>query len=435
MREIEHRRMKYDTAKTRRVRLITWTAIALAIVLALPWTLGLFSPRVYAKDLLETVQTRPVEGKPVDETFQTVQTDFAVKLLQGCYNRRSILVSPLSLTVALSMAANGATGETLAQMEQVVCGGMDIATWNEYLYSYVNQLPDDPRASFSMGNSLWYDTEADLDIQKPFLETIASYYDANVYAEVFDEATLQAMNAWAERETKGMIKNPVQQLDQVMYVLNALAFEGKWDVPYEDDQVREDWLFTQLNGVHQTVTMLSSDEEWYLQSDNATGFMKDYQGGNYRFVAILPNQELTLNQYLDQLTGQELRDMMDGAIQCTVETMMPEFTLSCDLDMTSVLQDMGMTTVFNPMQADLTPMAICQKDHENLYIAGVGQQTYISVDANGTKAAAITIFSYGIGTTVAPPENPVVILDRPFLYLIVDTQTNLPIFIGAVTSI
>ncbi len=429
MREIEHRRMKYDTAKNRRARLITWTAMALAIVLVLPWTLGLFAPRVQAQDLLETVDAPAVEGRDPDQAFRDTQIAFALDLLKGSRDltEGNLLLSPLSLSLCLSMAANGAAGETLAEMEAVLCGGMDIGTWNEYLYSYVNQLPSTSAVSFHLGNSLWYDTNAGIQPRESYLKTIAAYYDANVYALAFDDEALANMNAWAERETDGMIPQALSRLDQDMYLFNALAFDGKWEEPYESDQVR-DGTFTTATGQKQTVSMMSSEEKWYLESDSATGFMKDYEGGDYRFVAILPEEDLTLDQYLDQLTAQDLLKLLDSAKATVVEATMPQFTSTATLELNQVLADLGMATAFSEEAADFSPMA---EALGNLYLSRVVHGTYIDVNVQGTKAAAFTFNGFAVQTMAYP----VVVLDRPFLYMIVDTQTNLPIFIGTVTQI
>ena len=423
--ELLQRKEEYDRRRHRRNRILTRT-LCVAACLVLVLTFALAPATANAEDLLAGYTPNPVNEQAPDETFTAAQLDFALTLLKGSYQKDNTLVSPLSATVALSMLANGAGRETLSQIEDTLCGGMGIDDWNEYMKYYVNSLPATDKVKLHQANSIWYAESPDLSLSPAFLQAITDYYNAALYAAPFNGETLTEINKWISQNTDGLIDNALNGLDGVMCLINALVFDGKWSEPYDSSDI-VDRPFHNADGTTETVDMMFSEEGTYLESDTATGFSKAYAGGDYRFVAILPNEDLTLTEYLEALTAEDLAELLNGGKRGTVEAGLPQFEYEFSLELEDVLQDMGITDAFDPAKADLSGMG------ENLYVGSMLQKTRITVDAKGTKAAAVTIGS--IATTSAPISTQTVILDRPFLYMIVDTQTSLPIFIGTVTDL
>lgn len=455
--ELLRRKSEFDTRRHRRNRILTQgTCAVLCLCLVIgfllpgvPVPIAPTEPLISNTDPSSTPSIPPVthpgntqtlnllsgfipadtKGQPLDDAFTAAQMNFALELLRGCYNGENTLVSPLSATLALSMTASGAGGNTLAQMEDVLCGGMDIADWNAYLKYYVNSLPTSKDAKLAIANSIWYDSNAGLMVKPAFLQTVADHYDADIFAAPFGHGTVNEINNWVSNNTDGLIQNPLDRVDDIMYLINALVFDGKWAVPYSSNDLKA-FSFTTEDGTVQDALAMFSTEHWFLQSESATGFMKDYAGGDYRFVAILPDREITLSEYVKALTPEELTSMLKNAQQTDIGAYLPQFECGNKLSLVEILMDMGITDVFNSMQADLSPMATSD-DGRTLFVDEVIHQTFIRVDANGTKAAATTI----IGVDRAMAMGREIILDRPFLYMIVDTHTNLPIFIGTVTDL
>ena len=467
--ELLRRKRDYDSRLHRRVSLITRSACALLCLCLMVGFLlpGAASPDTPTEPIIQntTPSTTPTEpstpdtsptdptgaspespvilnllsgfipadtqGKTPDDTFTAAQMDFALKLLQGSYAGDNTLVSPLSATVALSMLANGAGGQTLDQIEEVLCGGASVSDWNEYLKYYVNSLPTTDTVKLLQANSVWYDQNVNLSLNHGFLQTVADYYTAELYAAPFNEATKNAINDWISRNTDGLIENALEKMEGVMCLINALVFDGNWAEPYRETSIYGN-IFSAADGSAQTVDMMFSTENLYLESDTAKGFMKLYDGGDYAFVAILPNEELTLTEYLETLTTEELSALLNGATHTDVRAGLPQFECEYTFYLDDILRELGMTDAFDPDLADLSPMTTSMS--RDLFVSSVLQKTRITVDAKGTKAAASTII------TLEPECEPLapvtsVILDRPFLYMIVDTQTNLPIFIGTVTDL
>ena len=412
-------------ADQRRTRLLT-RGLCAVVCLCLLFTFAMRPATVNAEDLLAGYTPNAVTGKAPDESFTGAYLEFSLNLLQSCYDGDNALLSPLSATQALSLLANGADGETLAQIQEALYGDISVAEWNAYLKDYVNSLPSTSKTKLLQANSVWYDQHAGLSLQPGFLQTVTDYYNAELYAAPFNSDTLNEINKWISDNTDGLIDQAANDLDDVvMCLINALVFDGKWAEPYEDSDIR-DREFHNANGSSQTVDMMYSTETLYLESDTARGFMKEYEGGSYAFVAILPNEDLTLTEYLESLTAEDLMQLLNNVQDTEVDAGLPQFEYGFSIELNDVLQEMGMTDAFDPASADFSGMG------KDLYVGTVLHKTHITVDAHGTKAASITIG--GLEPTSAPVPKTTVILDRPFLYMIVDTQTNLPIFIGTVTD-
>ena len=215
-----------------------------------------------------------------------------------------------------------------------------------------------------------------------------------------------------------------------MYLLNALSFDGKWEEKYKKEQIH-DRTFTAYDGSIQTVKMMYSQENRYIEDENTTGFTKDYKGGNYRFVALLPDENTDIIDYVKNLTGEKLTNLLNTQ-SCTVDVGIPQFESNYDAEMKDILTEMGLGSFFDPATADFSKLGSAQY---NLYVSSVIHKTTLTLDDNGTKAAAITLVSQDEGAAVLPEDLKTVILDRPFVYMIVESQTDIPVFIGTVMTI
>ena len=391
--------------------------------------------KVLAEDLMTDVQAeaQPVSVEDKDrEAGALAVTSFSVNLFrENMEEGENTLVSPLSILCALAMTANGARGETLAQMETLF--GMPISELNEYLYVYTKALPEGKTYQLNLANSLWLRDDGRIQVEEDFLRTNATWYDAGVYQAPFDNSTVKGINAWVSENTDGMIDHVLDRIPEeaVLYLINALCFEAQWKNVYYEHQVR-DGVFTTEEGDARDVELMYSNEYQYLEDDKAAGFMKFYDDEAYAFVALLPKEGVRLRDYIASLTGENLRTILSNVQDTKVETAIPKFQSEYTVEMKEILQTLGMTDAFDPEQADLS--GIGETSTGLLYINQVLHKTYIAVDEQGTKAGAATVVATGEGA--APPtEVKTVYLDRPFLYLIMDREAGLPVFMGTVMDI
>ncbi|MBQ8814855.1 MAG: serpin family protein [Lachnospiraceae bacterium] len=394
-----------------------------------------------AADLMKGVKAGAVSGKKTDADFVLAMADFAVKLFQnrmlaeGEKEGENVLISPLSVMLALAMTANGAKGETRTQMETLLGGDLSIEELNEYLYTYVNSLPSEEDSELRIANSIWFRDRADFVADQAFLQRNADYYAAEARKEPFDETTVNNINQWVEENTDGLIKKVLGEIpaDAVMYLINALVFDAKWEVEYNRSDIR-DRTFTAWDGTQREVPMMSSEESLYLDDGDAVGFIKPYVGNQYSFAALLPNEGVDINDYMASMTGDRLVRTINSAKEEAVVAKLPKFSCEDQTLMKRELEELGMPLAFDAGAADLSGLGVSSAG--NLYISQVLHKTFIAVDELGTKAGAVTVVEADATGSIPPAEEVYyVTLDRPFVYMIVDNATGLPMFIGAVMEI
>lgn len=392
--------------------------------------------QVQAADLMEGIEAESVSGKMKDDTFIDSQMRLSLELFQSSVQaskNKNVLISPLSIQLALAMTANGAGGQTKTEMEKLLGGELTIEELNKYLYTYAGSLPSGDKYRITLANSIWFrDDEDRLTVEKEFLQTNANYYGAQAYKAPFDRQTLADINNWAEEHTDGMIDKILDTIDSdtVMYLINALVFDAEWNEVYEKSDIYND-IFTSVTGKKRTVEMMNSGESGYLDDGKAKGFIKDYKEGRYSFVALLPNEGVDIYEYIEGLTSEGLMNAIQGAQSDVVMATMPKFSYEYSLKMNDVLADLGMPSAFSSA-ADFSKLG--KSAYGNLYIGEVLHKTFISVDELGTKAGAVTKVDVKDECAVEAPSLAVK-LDRPFVYMIMDNSANLPVFIGAVMDI
>ena len=408
--------------------------IALLLVLAMALGMSACS-QVSANNLMKDVPAKAVDVLPDMDAGAAAAADFGVRLFQTSMEEgKNTLISPLSVLYALAMTANGADGETLTQMEKVL--GMDVDKLNSYMLAYLDLLPESKDYKMSLANSIWFKDDPNFAVEQSFLQTNADYYGAGAYKAAFDEGTRNDINNWVKEHTDGMIPEIIDEIpdEAIMYLVNAFAFDAKWADEYEEHQIREG-RFTMEDGTHQDVDMMHSEEYTYLEDDLATGFVKYYKDRKYAFVAMLPNEGVSVSQYVDSLTGEHLRELLNNPQDLTVFASIPKFETEYDIEMSEVLQEMGMTDAFDWRVADFSRLGTYTVDGMNICINRVLHKTFISVSEQGTRAGAATAVEMVAEGAAEIIEYKEVVLDRPFVYMLIDCETNLPFFIGTMMNV
>ncbi len=407
---------------------ITTLVLALVLLLSLPGC-GVRAQELTADfepQVMDTTTDLTAGGEAV--------TDFALSLLREERSGSvSVLLSPVSILNALGMVANGASGTTLKQIETAT--GMSLHQLNDFLYTYRMSLPADSKTcKAALANSAWLrDT---FRVEDAFLRSCVNYYSAEVYRSAFDGGLVTDLNRWVSKKTDGMISDLLEKepgAQTMLYLVNAACFDAKWETPYTKENVRTDGIFTSASGKRQTADYLDSHETIYLSGNNVSGFLKPYDGGKYAFVALVPDEGVTLADYLRTLTGEHLYQLITDHHYADVQASIPKFTARSELELEEPLRAAGISDLFDVSAADLRGLGSAPNGN-TLYVNSVLHKTYLELDENGTKAAAAT--SLDVNAGAAPPSEDVktVTLDRPFLYMVVDTHACVPLFMGTVTS-
>lgn len=373
--------------------------------------------------------------------------NFSAELFKRTYSSdpdTNTLVSPLSAYIALSMAANGTENGTKDDMLKMLSGGGDLGKEdiNTYINGYMSQVNNG--GFMKIANSMFVMQRDDVTIYPKFIDVLKSEYFAEIFNEPAGDEAVDHINEWCNKNTDGMIPQllPHGALgpDTVSVLLNAVAFDAKWADPYEKSDIR-DREFTNADGTVSRVDFLNSTESVYLSDDKAEGVMKYYdtweEGGSqherYAFIGILPKEGVTVEEYVASMTGSTISDLVETkGYGYEVHTHIPKFTYSRTYNLNAPLYDMGIGSAFDPYNADFSEMG--KSESGNIHIDTVVQKTFIRLDENGTKAAAVT----GIIMTdaAAVEENYKEIdLNRPFIYCIYDVKNNVPVFIGTINSL
>ncbi|MDE6538647.1 MAG: leucine-rich repeat protein [Ruminococcus sp.] len=385
--------------------------------------------------LTANVQSAEVQGKEADDEFINGQTEFALELFQNTVSdNENVLVSPYSVMQALAMTGNGADGTTRTEMEDTL-GHIAFDTLNQYLYTLRTNQPNTDNCKLVTANSIWSRNDADrITVNSDFLQKVVDYYNAEVFKAPFDDSTVKDINNWCDTNTDHMIPEVIDEIKDnvVMYLINAVTFDAKWQTPYKDYGYPNKHKFTAYDGSTQTADMMYSEEYYYLEDENAIGFMKYYEGGRYAFATLLPNEDTSVVEYVEGLTPESLHNILANPQKEKVDTGMPKFSYDYDTELQEVLASMGMPTAFIGA-ADFSKLA--QTATGQFFIGRVLHKTFIEVNTEGTRAAAVTVVEANDGGVAMPVEKKEVILDRPFVYCIVDTETSLPVFMGTLMSL
>lgn len=363
-------------------------------------------------------------------TFASATADFSINLLKQAIadNSDNTVVSPLSVALALGIVENGAGSTTATEFKKLLGNGQLSVEELNNCYSYISSRLtnfNDEENKLNIANSIWL--KNDIDVKRSFLQKGFDFFDASIFSVDFSAAnTAHKINGWVKDNTNGLIDSVVKETDPatLMYILNTIAMEANWSTQYNDSQISND-TFTTLKGDVAAQYMQSTER--YIKSDKATGFIKNIDVLPCKFVAILPNEKYTIDSYLDSITGEEYLNLFSSTSATDLtNAYLPTFKYKWENSLTPMLQNMGLITAFTS-DADFGNMT-----KENCYINDVYHSAYVEVSPIGIKAGAAT--SVEIDQVKAQNNSNTVKLNRPFIYAIIDNESNLPIFIGTVTN-
>ena len=400
-------------------------AAALLLVLA---TLTACSPStsVSASNLTANIQPMDITAEAAGD-FAPVG-NLGIRLLNSAMANgdQNAVISPLSAYICLTMAMNGADGDTLTAFEEVM--GADtyyanlICRTAEQMYKKL-----DGGTELSIACSAWSDESA--NINEDYLKAIVTNMEAEVYqGDLSSGDTMKDINGWVNKKTSGLI--PMLRVepypdDTMLVLLNALYMDAEWQWPFEFYATHEG-TFTAADGEERTTDFMNMTKNLSLVSmEGAEGVLLPYKDGRLAFLALLPDGGVV--DLTASLTAESMQEAISTARDELLYIRLPKFDIAYERLMTNDLAAMGLETAFDPDNANFTPMG--SGPNGELYLSTVFQKVRIRVDEEGTEAAAVTEIA---ATEEAAMIEPIELLfNRPFLYGVVDTQTGLPLFLGA----
>lgn len=380
------------------------------------------------------MSVKKLQLTPNQTQMLSADNDFTFSLFRQVAdaNEDKCFISPLSASFALSMAANGANGETRQQILSVL--GFDaeaLSELNEYHHNLLTTLPYlDSKTKIALANALFVQT--DFPLEADFVSACRQSYNAKV--DILDfmnnpSGAAAKINAWAARNTNNKIKKVVDAptVESLrMMLANALYFKGKWDCKFDKSNTRKE-AFTASDGSVSQVDMMHITEHFrYAQTDAFRMVELPYKGGAYVMDVFLPAEGKTIADVRHSLSNQTMAEAR--VYSYNIDLRLPRFTMDYERRMNEDLQALGMTQAFTG-SADFSNMSSVP-----MCIDFVKQNTFLAVDEEGTEAAAVTVIGFKC-TSVGPEETIPFYVDEPFILLIREVQQGTILFIGEVNTL
>ena len=374
---------------------------------------------------------------PININVVTANTQFGFNLfndIRKTEQNKNIFISPFSVSVALAMTLNGASGETEQAMTNTLqLQRLDAESINTG-YAGLRQALQvaDPKVILTIANSLW--ARQDFPFKQDFLQRNTQFFGAEVSTLDFtDPNTLKTINQWVNTNTNGKIPEILDEInpDAVLFLINAIYFKGSWQTEFDPLHTREGTFYLATGDEKQVPMMTRTDDYPYYANyeENFHAISLPYGDGQISMYIFLPYGESDLNTFLDNLNAESWENWVSQFREGEVSLVMPKFKLEYEKKLNDPLKSIGMGIAFQPGDADFSRMAHLEDLGKNLYIGEVLHKAVVEVNEEGTEAAAVT--SIGIRVTSAPPA---FIVNRPFFFAIRDNETKTVLFMGTVVD-
>lgn len=356
------------------------------------------------------------EEEPVDNS-----TFWGELLGRACKEstKENICLSPLSAQFAMAMVANGAEGETQKEIYSTMQLGDDIN-------SHFRKLMDVPseQSKLEIANSIWINEK--LDVREQFIATNKENFDALVERIKFDDHAVGRINGWCKENTNGRIPSIIDKVkaDDMMYLINAIYFKAKWQEPFARHNTTKK-KFTTEKGEEVEVDMMMQRNSAAYYKDEILAITSKSYNGRYSMLLVLPNEGVTCSQAARHLAG-NYSTYIKEMDRCDVMLSLPKFKTNFFTSLKPMLTGMGIKSAFSK-NAQFGGIS-----DKPLLISDVMQKTFVSVDEEGTEAAAVTSVMVGLLSAARPDKVEIMTFDRPFIYAIIDKYSNEVLFTGKV---
>ncbi|GFE68719.1 proteinase inhibitor I4, serpin [Chroococcus sp. FPU101] len=360
-------------------------------------------------------------------------TEFSFKLFSNLVQKsqnENVFISPASMILALSLLYNGASGQTQQDMSQALGFiGLSLDEINQGNQALQNALQkNQEQIQLTIANSLW--TRQEVKFNETFLKNSQQYYQAEVSRLNFtDLGSVKTINQWVSDHTQGKITQIIDSIqpEDVLFLINAIYFKGMWQTPF-DAKLTTPQTFYLANGKTKQHSMMSREGEYaYLETEQFQAVKLPYGEGQLNFYLFLPKENSHVNRLLEPLNAEQWKQFTGQFRRRNGLLAMPRFKLEYETNLNETLKTLGMNRIFQ--KADFSKMT-----NASVEVSEVKHKTFVEVNEKGTEAAAVT--SIGIRATSALPSQApfTMIVNRPFLCVIQDRQTETILFMGTIVN-
>jgi serine protease inhibitor len=379
------------------------------------------------------IDALPRQLTAVESEMIAAANSFGTNLLKEVnksFGGENVFLSPLSASMALGMAMNGAEGTTFEEMRSTLgFGPRSYQELNRSYKSLIALLRDlDPKVEFKIANAVYYDL-ADMGaaVEPTFLSDSREYFDAEVKGLDFRRPeAVDTVNDWASRNTNGKIPRVLDTIEAqiVMLLMNAIYFKGDWRAAFKTTQTVDDVFHAPGGDI--TVRMMNRKGGFRQgRLANATVAELPYGGDAFVMTILLPDEGVNLDAFIAGLSAGTWTGALSELRDSDVDLALPKFRLAWEDVLNDELKALGMRQAFVPDGAQFTRLSRSMGEH--LYIDFVKQKAFVDVNEVGTEAAAVTVV--GIGVTSAPMP---VRIDRPFVFAIRERLSGTVLFLGKI---
>jgi serine protease inhibitor len=369
----------------------------------------------------------PAEQRIVDggNTFTFELLRQATRTLRPDSNA---FLSPLSASMALGMALNGANGETLKDMQAALrLTGLTEAELNQGYRNLIRLLGGlDSRTEMRIANSIW--GRQGLRMEPAFEQAARTFFEAEVQSLDFGSPqAVETINRWVSGKTNKKIPRLLEQIssDEVLFLINAIYFKGKWREAFEPKNTQEG-PFQGADGRSRKAPLMRQQKT--LRYDETADYQAVdlfYGNGAFTMTVLLPKVNRSPGELLARLDAAAWKSLTERFHQAEVNLTLPRFRLEYTRRLNPDLKALGMELAFDPSRADFSRIADVRP--ERLYISRVDQKTFVEVNEEGTEAAAAT----GVGVSVTSARQVVEMkVDRPFVFAIRERLSGTVLFLG-----
>jgi serine protease inhibitor len=394
--------------------------------------------------ILSIISCEKRPGEPSDSPFHITKTteeliaadnQFGLDLfkqvaaLEG--NDTNIFISPFSVSMALAMTYNGARSTTKEAMEKTLNKeGFTTEEINEIYENLMNGLISvDPKVVLEIANSIWY--KEGYPVEQEFINANMTYYDAEVREIDFGLPNAKdIINGWVAEKTHDKIKEIIDIIprDIIMYLINAIYFNGTWKYEFDITETVNDDFYLNDGSSIPVPTMMQQEHFNYYKNDIFSAAELPYGDGNYSMVILLPENNKSVNDVIAELNSENWNTWSGSFSEKEMIIHLPKFKFKYFNLLNQALKNLGMGIAFT-FDADFSGI----NPDRDLAISRVLHKAFVDVNEEGTEAAAVTAVEI-IRNVSEGPEDEIIrfYVNRPFLFVIKEKDTNAIIFIGRV---
>lgn len=395
-------------------------------------------PELQAKNLMRTISEDAAEPVKISDEYISAASDFSVDIFKAVASKQlkqaeNSLISPTALLSSLSLASSGAEGTTQEEFERILSSDMDFNEFSKMSSSFLSTLKSSGSTGVKSISSMWIDNNVTSSVKEDFLISNAKYYGADIYKSDFtSKNTNKDINKWISYRTDNRITSLDVEISKnaVVYLIDSLIFDGIWETSYKSSDMTTK-EFENYNGDIKTTDFMISRDVTYLADSYSVGFSKNYNGGKYSFVALLPNEHISINDYITMLNGDILNTMLNSKTGKKAVAQMPEFQTSFSGSTKPYLTEIGFNKIFDK-KAEFTKI---MRKEETTYIADVIQSVSFKAEAGASNSAQNDTEQSVVGETVDGVSKEMLLFNRPFVYAVIDNTTKIPLLIGTVLTI